>query len=446
MTDEEGTVSDRTLLASAEGWLGEREGEVIALTSALVAAPTPNPPGDELAAAAVVERALSHYGLPKPRVLAEEPHRPNLIVRIDGARPGPHLALCGHLDTKPVGDAAPEWRSDPFQPTIEGDRLYGLGATDMKGACAAMVLAGAAFARIADRAAGSLSLIFTADEEYGSRFGASYLVRSHAVEADEILLGEPAGVTEDWEAIRVISRGVTGFRVVVKGTQTHSSISDQLPTVNAVEAMATVLGALRRELRLRAPEHPLCPGGPTLNLGVKTLGGVGYGVLPGHAEFWSDIRTTPGMTQEALAEDLDAALDRIRPLVPKADVSWEFAPALAWIAPTEVAADDPMVRAVEGAARDVLGAAPPLAAFPGGTDAWPFHGQGGIPTLAAFGPGLLPLAHGPNEWVSILSLQQAPRVFVNAAIRYGKGMSGSGRPETESGSPRSPRHGRPSPP
>ena len=62
----------------------------------------------------------------------------------------------------------------------------------------------------------------------------------------DLLLGEPAGVHEDWEAIRVISRGFSGFRVIVKGTQTHSSISDQLPTVNAVEAMANVLVALRR--------------------------------------------------------------------------------------------------------------------------------------------------------------------------------------------------------
>lgn len=411
----------RELLVEADRWLGERQGEVIALTSALVAALTPNPPGDESAAAAVVERALAHYGLPMPRVVAEQPHRPNLIVRIDGARPGPHLALCGHLDTKPVGDAADEWRTDPFAPTIEGDRLYGLGSTDMKGACAAIVLAGAAFARVADRASGSLSLVFTADEEYGSHFGASYLVRQQAIEADAILLGEPAGVQEDWEAIRVISRGFSGFRVVVKGTQTHSSISDQLPTVNAIEAMAKVLVELRRELNLRYPEHPLCATGPTINLGVKTLGGVGYGVLPGHAEFWSDIRTTPGMTQAQVAADVDAALERIRPFVPKADLSWEFAPHLAWIEPTEVAADDPMVRAVEGAAVDVLGASPPLAAFPGATDAWPFQAIGGIPTLAAFGPGMLPLAHGPNEWVSVLALQQAPRIFAGAAIRYGDG-------------------------
>jgi acetylornithine deacetylase/succinyl-diaminopimelate desuccinylase-like protein len=415
----------RAQLVEADRFLAEREGEVIALTSALVAAPSPNLPGDETAPAAVIERALSHYGLPAARVLAEQPHRPNLIVRIDGARPGPHLALCGHLDTKPVGEAAAEWLTDPFSPTIEGDRLFGLGSTDMKGACAAMVLAGAAFARVADRAAGSLSLIFTADEEYGSHFGASYLVRTNAIEADAILLGEPAGVHEDWEAIRVISRGFSGFRVIVGGTQTHSSISDQMPTVNAVEAMANVLVAFRRELRLRYPEHPLCPTGPTINLGVKALGGVGYGVLPGHAEFWCDIRTTPGMTQEALAEDVDAALDRIRSLVPGAEISWEFNPDLAWMAPTEVLPDDPMVRAVERAAADVLGEAPPLAAFPGATDAWPFHGQGGIPTLAAFGPGLLPLAHGPNEWVSLLSLQQAPRIFVDAAIRYGAADKGS---------------------
>src|SRR3954463_1770645 len=173
----------RGLLVEADRFLTDREGEVIALTSALVAAPSPNLPGDETAPAAVIERALAHYGLPRARVLAEKPHRPNLIVRIDGARPGPHLGLCGHLDTKPVGDAASEWRTDPFAPTIEGDRLFGLGSTDMKGACAAMVLAGAAFARVADKVAGSLSLIFTVDEEYGSHFGASYLVRQRAIEA-----------------------------------------------------------------------------------------------------------------------------------------------------------------------------------------------------------------------------------------------------------------------
>ena len=403
----------------ALAWLAGRDREVVELTAALIEAPSPNPPGDELAPAQVVEQALARYGLPPARVVAAEPSRPNLIVRLDAARPGPHLALCGHLDTKPVGEAAAEWESNPFTPTIRGDRLYGLGSTDMKGAVAAMVLAGAAFAAVADRSAGALSLVFTADEEYGSRQGAEFLARSGAIDADAILLGEPAGIERDWEAIRIVSRGFCGFRVTVRGTQTHSSIADLVPTVNAVEAMARVLVGLRRELRLRNPPHPLCPTGPTINLGVRVMGGVGYGVLPGHAEFWCDIRTTPGMTQDELREDVDAALSRVRAESPAAVVDWEFAPALGWIGPTEVAPDHPTVQAVEAAAAAVLGEAPPLAAFPGATDAWPLQGIGGIPTLAAFGPGLLPLAHGPNEWVSIPALEQASRIFALTALAFG---------------------------
>ena len=76
-----------------------------------------------------------------------KPHRPNLLITIDSGRPGPRLGICGHLDTKPVGDAAAEWMTDPFAATTIGDRMYGLGTTDMKGAVAAMLVAGAAFAR-----------------------------------------------------------------------------------------------------------------------------------------------------------------------------------------------------------------------------------------------------------------------------------------------------------
>lgn len=402
-------------------FLNERQGTVVALTSELVAAPSPNLPGDETAPAAVVERAVRGLGLPAARVVAAEPNRPNLVVRIDAARPGPHLAICGHLDTKPVGEAAAEWRTDPFTATIDGDRLYGLGSTDMKGACAAMLLAGAAFAAVAPAAAGSLSLLFTADEEYGSRFGAEYLAREGLIEADAVLLGEPAGLAADWEAIRIVSRGFSGFKVTVGGTQTHSSISDQMPTVNAVEAMARAMVEFRRLLTPRFPDHPLCPDGPTVNIGVRCEGGVGYGVLPGHAEFWNDIRTTPGMTREQLAEDITAALDGVRQVVPAATVDWSFAPALAWIEPTEVKPEHPLVGAVQAAAARVLGAAPPLAVFPGGTDAWAFQGIGGVPTLAAFGPGLLPLAHGPNEWVSIQALEQATIIFALTALEFGAG-------------------------
>jgi acetylornithine deacetylase/succinyl-diaminopimelate desuccinylase-like protein len=192
-SEPEGSLA--SLKASALNYLRDRDQEVVDLTAALVAAPSPNLPGDETAPAAVLHEAIARYGLPPATVLAKEPHRPNLIVRIDGAKPGPHLGLCGHIDTKPAGDAISLWNTDPWAPTIEGDRMYGLGTTDMKGAVAAMLLAGAAFQSVADRVAGSLSLIFTADEEYGSRYGAYYLSEIGALDCDAIILGEPSGVS-----------------------------------------------------------------------------------------------------------------------------------------------------------------------------------------------------------------------------------------------------------
>jgi len=399
-------------------FLSAREADVVTLTEELVAAPSPNLPGDETAPAAVIRTWLNRYGLPEPALWALEPHRPNLIVRIDGARPGPHLALCGHLDTKPVGEAAGEWNTDPFVATTIGDRMYGLGSTDMKGACAAMVLAGAAFQSVAHEIAGSLSLVFTADEEYGSKYGAHYLTQQNAIEAETIILGEPSGVFEDWDAIRIVSRGFSGFRIAVQGTQTHSSISDTMPTINAVEAMARLMVGFRREFQPRFPAHPLCEQGPTINIGVRAFGGYGYGVLPGNAEFWTDVRTTPGMDFEEFKEDIELALARVEPEILGATYELDFPERLRWVPATELLPDHPAVVASLRAAEAVLGAAPPLATFPGATDACAFHVIGNIPTLAGFGPGQLPLAHGPNEWVSVTSLKQAAKMYALTAIDY----------------------------
>ena len=406
------------LKSAALAFLADRDQEVVDLTAELVAAPSPNLPGDETAPAVVLHAAIARYGLPAATVLSESPHRPNLIVRIDAANPGPHLALCGHTDTKPAGDAIALWNTDPWTPTIVDDRMYGLGSTDMKGAVAAMLLAGAAFQSVADRACGSLSLVFTADEEYGSRLGAHFLAETAGLTYDGMILGEPSGLTEEWDAIRIVSRGISGFRVRVYGTQTHSSISDMLPSVNAVEAMARLMIGFRREFKPWYPEHPLCPTGPTINIGVHTEGGYGYGVLPGQAEFWTDVRTTPGMTKDRFKADVLDALARAAVDAPGATYEVDYPANLEWIEPTEVAADDPMVIACQHASQEILGVTPPLAVFPGATDAFAFQVTAGIPTIASFGPGQLPLAHGANEWVSVTSLKQAMRMYVLTALEY----------------------------
>ena len=118
---------------------------------------------------------------------------------------------------------------------------------------------------------------------------------------------------------------------------------------------------------------------------------------------------------------IDEALAKVLPEVPGAKVAWEFHPSLGWIDPTEVPADHPMVTALLDASVNVLGAEPPLAFFPGASDAWPFHFIGGVPTLAAWGPGMLPLAHGPNEYVSLKSLHEACDIFALTMLNFGLG-------------------------
>lgn len=397
----------------------QRDDEVVQLTIDLIAAPSPNPPGNETAPVEVIVQAIRRLGLPEPVVVGAVPDRPNLLLTVDSGKPGPHLGFCGHTDTKPVGDAAPEWRTDPFVGTIDGDRLYGLGSTDMKGALAAMLFAGEWLQRHPECWTGKVTYIFSADEEYGSAFGAYYLARQGLVaDCDAIILGEPSGIHADWDAIRTVSRGASCFEVVVSGTQMHSSLSDSLPSVNAVEAMARLLVRFREELVLRFPEHPLCPTGPTINLGVRAIGGVGYGVVPGRAVFYSDIRTIPGMTRDVFRADIESALERCAPVLHGATAEVVWPEGMDWAAASEIDAGHPAVLAARSAASAVLGHAVPIAAFTGGTDAIAFQGVAGIPTLAALGPGLLPLAHAPNEWVSLSSLRAAMRIYARTVVEY----------------------------
>ena len=208
---------------------------MVEVTERLVAAPTPNPPGDERAAADVVTETCAELGLPAPRVLAADPTRPNLVVDLDFGPGGRHLALSGHLDTKPVGDAT--WSSDPFVPRVDDGHLYGLGACDMKGAVAAMLLAAAELA-IDGPAAGRLSLLFTADEEHGSEYGSRYLAECGAVQADAIVIGEPGGIDGDWDQLQTISRGIANFSIDVFGDQGHSSLSDAKGFMSATQECA----------------------------------------------------------------------------------------------------------------------------------------------------------------------------------------------------------------
>lgn len=400
-------------------FLAARQKEILEFTAQLIGAPSPTPPGDERQVAQVLVDQLRGLGLNDITIAARQPDRPNVICRIGGRDSrAPTLILNGHIDTKPVGDAADQWETDPFKAEVRDGRLYGLGATDMKGSVAAMVYAGAAIASTYPDLPGELLLVFSADEEGGSTYGGKYLAYEYGIQADAAIVCEPTGIGRPWEFISPVARGISCFKIKVKGTQMHSSLSDQLPSVNASVKMAGVLERMSRELRIQAPHHPLCPDGITVNLGVMLQGGVTYGVYPGHAEFAVDVRTIPGMTQEGLARDIEAFLDKLRREDPQLDVALVFEPLpVGWTPPCEVAVDAPVVLAAQAAASRVLGSDLPLRAMPAVTDGAHFAAAG-IDTIPAFGPGLLPLAHCANEYIDVENLGQAAQIYALTALEY----------------------------
>lgn len=394
-------------------FLDERRDELIAFAGDLIHAPSPNPPGDERAVVQVVTERLRAFGL-RPEVVAKRPERPNLVTSV--GETGLTLLFNGHLDTKPPGDIA-AWETYPYRPTVENGRMYGLGACDMKGQVAALTYATAALAH-AGSLPGRLILALSADEECGSAYGARYLVEEAGLSADAVIVGEASGITEDWELLPVLARGFSGFRVEIHGTQMHSSLSARMQAVNASTAMAHVLLRLARDLEIHYTPHPFCPEGVTINPGVRVSGGVDYGVVPGYAEFSVDVRTLPGMTREGLRRDVDRLLDQLRAEDDSLRVDMEFEEGpLGWAEPSEIAPDSPLVRAAAAACRDIRGRTPALGAFPGGTDGAVFS-RAGMPSIPAFGPGRLPLAHRPNEWISTEALPEAAKIYALTAFHY----------------------------
>lgn len=391
--------------------LADGPGDVVELAGRLVAAPSPNPPGDERAAAAVVLEALAERGLPGAQTISRAAERPNVLLTLDFGPGGRHLCLSGHLDTKPVGSA--RWQTDPFTATVADGRLYGLGAVDMKGAIAAMICA-AARVVASPPSCGRLTLLFTADEEDGAAWGARYLAESGQVVADGIVIGEPGGLRSDFDRLHLGSRGIARLRFRVRGDQGHASLSDRSGAVNASTEAARLLLAFAERFRPSQPSPPAEVDGWTTTVtgGVRLSGGVGYGVVPGEAAFDGEVRTLPGMSRDRFEEELGQFMAAEHVANPRLRAEAGTAePPADWLPATLVDDMDPLVAAARNSCRAELGVIPPSAVFPGTTDAAFLHAMAGVPTLPALGPGLLACAHAADEWVSVDALGRAVSLY-----------------------------------
>jgi acetylornithine deacetylase len=359
--------------------------DVIDLLSRLVAVDSVNPslvPGGagEVEIAGVVAEWSRAAGL-DVEVLEGTAGRPSVVVR--SAPADRTLLLCGHMDTVGV-----EGMADPFAPRVEGDRLYGRGAYDMK--------AGLVAALLACRSAPGVVVAAVADEEHAS-LGVQEVLRS--VRADAAVVTEPTELE-----VAVAHKGFVWSEVTVSGRAAHGS-RPWLGEDAIVKAgpLLTAIGELDAALGVRS--HPLLGRGSVHASLIS--GGVEMSSYPARCVVGLERRTLPGETADDVEAELAAVLDRT--------VAEAERRTLLVREPFEVAPDEEVVAVVRAAAGSVLGREPVI----GGASYWAdaaFIAAAGIPTVM-FGPGG-DGAHAAEEWVSIDDTVVVARTLVETARRF----------------------------
>ena len=191
--------------------------KTIELLESLIGIRSANPPGDEDRIADAVETLLRETGLEPVRVRLSE-HRSSVVTRVKGRQPGA-LVLCGHLDT--VNTDPDQWPSDPWAAKRVGNRIYGLGAADMKGGVSVLISLVRELVRRDVEPSHDLVLVLTADEEQGYRGAAGVAEAGLIDDARFLLIAEPTAGN-----VYLGQKGELWVECTFSGRAAHGSIPD----------------------------------------------------------------------------------------------------------------------------------------------------------------------------------------------------------------------------
>lgn len=402
--------------------------EIAAFCGELIRIPTVNPPGENYReCAALLGGRLAAAGFevtfddPPPEACppgsAAYPRR-NVIGRL-GSRLGedrPRLHLNGHLDVVPAGSG---WTTDPFSGEIRDGAVWGRGASDMKGGIAAAFFAAIVLQRAGARLGGTLEISGTADEETGGHAGVAWLAESGQIlpDTDAVIIPEPFGSRR----VCVGHRGVYWFRVVADGEVAHGS----MPFLgrNAITDLAPLLEEIRNEwvpeLAARRTTLPVVPDGArvaTVNVNSIRGGQAGAGTespqVPDRAELVVDRRFLPEEGLEAVREEVAR---RVRACADREPGRRYRVEELLTVEPVRTPAGSLATEAVRYGVRGALGVDVEEVASPGTYDHKHVARIAGVRDCVAYGPGILELAHRPDEHCPVDELVHSTAALALAA-------------------------------
>lgn len=406
--------------------IADARDDLVTLTRDLIRLPTVNPPGEAYTECSeYIGRRLAAHGFAVEYLRAEggvgdsnRYPRTNVVARIEGKRPGPCVHFNSHIDVVAPGEG---WTVDPFTAEMRDGKIYGRGACDMKGGLAASMIAVEALLAEWPDFPGAIEISGTVDEETGGYAGVAWLAERgyfSKPRVDHVIIPEPLHK----DSVCLGHRGVWWAEVEVRGRIAHGSMP--FLGVSAIRGMAAFLDKVERELypklNQRRTAMPVIPDGArfsTLNFNsihgglAETRDGFPSALVADTCRLVLDRRFLIEESLDGVRREVVELLEAVRRERP--DFLYELRDL--WSAdPVMTDEDSPLVRALDQGIEAVLGQGARHVASPGTYDQKHIYRIGHLKDCVAYGPGILDLAHQPDEYIGIEDMVQSAQVMASA--------------------------------
>lgn len=409
--------------------LADRRDDLIALTQDLIRIPTLNPPGENyreicdyldrrLRGAGFQTQLIRAFGTPGD---CDAYPRWNVVARREGKYSGDCVHFTSHIDVVDVGAG---WTVDPFGGLLRDGKIYGRGACDMKGGLAASVIAVEAFLEVYPDFAGAIEISGTADEESGGYGGVAYLAEQgffSPKRVQHVIIPEPL----QKDRVCLGHRGGWWAEIETFGEIAHGS----MPFLGdcAVRHMGAVLDIFEDRLypamAARRTEMPVVPEGARFStMNINSIHGgqperlAGSTALPSHCvpdscRIIIDRRYLVEETLDSVRDEIVGLLDGLKRDRPKFDYAMK---ELNHVIPSMTDRNAPVARTVAAAIASVMGKEAEFVASPGSYDQKHIDRIGKLKNCVAYGPGLLELAHKPDEYVGVEDMMDSAAVMAQS--------------------------------
>lgn len=407
-----------------------RVDDLVALTSDLIQFPTINPPGDHYQPCAeFIGDRLKRKGFSVEYVRAvntpgdnDRYPRVNIVARYDGKKPGSCIHFNSHIDVVEVGSG---WTVDPFAGTVKDGKVFGRGACDMKGGLAASIIAAECLIDTVPELAGSIEISGTCDEESGGYGGVAYLAEQgyfSKPRVQHVIIPEPLQV----DRVCLGHRGVWWAEIETLGRIAHGS----MPFLGdcAMRHMGALIARMERDLfpaleqtQTQMPVVPAEARASTLNINSVHAGqaelvgdhaGLPSACVPDSARMVIDRRFLVEDEIADVKKQMRSILETLESERP--DFRYKMRD-LFQVEPVMIEQDKPVAQATAKAISDVLGRDAEFVCSPGTYDQKHIDRIGQLKNCIAYGPGLLELAHQPDEYVEIDAMLDSAKVMAQTA-------------------------------